>query len=140
MKTIKNKTAYKIFSALTLFALFATSVGSITTLLLGTTENAYADTMPIIAPLNMLSESNFVILSQTGITDTGSHSSALKGNIGSSAITSAAIGVFCSEINGKIYGVDAAYVGSSDVIVEVAVPTNSINGSYTTDFGVMSAN
>ena len=57
---------------------------------------------------------NFTILSQTGITDTGSHNASITGNIGSSAITSAAISVFCSEINGKIYGVDAAYVGSGN--------------------------
>jgi hypothetical protein len=66
------------------------------------------------APVNLLSAGNFAILSQTGITDTGSHSSVITGNIGSSPITAAAIGVFCSEITGTIYGVDAAYVGSGD--------------------------
>ncbi|TSC82177.1 MAG: Ig-like, group 2, partial [Parcubacteria group bacterium Gr01-1014_20] len=60
----------------------------------------------------------FVILSKTGITNTGSHASVITGNIGSSPITAAAMdGVFCSgpdEITGTIYGVDAAYVGSGD--------------------------
>jgi hypothetical protein len=65
------------------------------------------------APVNLLSAGNFTILSETGITDTGSHSSVITGNIGSSPITAAAMNdVFCSEITGTIYGVDAAYVGS----------------------------
>lgn len=67
------------------------------------------------APLNLLSAANFTILSETGITDTGSHSSMITGNIGSSPITAAAMNdVFCSEITGTIYGVDAAYVGSGN--------------------------
>lgn len=65
------------------------------------------------APVNLLSTNNFVILSKTGITNTGSHTSAITGNIGSSPITAAAMdNVFCSEITGTIYGVDAAYTGS----------------------------
>lgn len=65
------------------------------------------------APVNLLSAGNFAILSKTGITDTGSHTSAITGNIGSSPITAAAMnGIFCSEITGTIYGVNAAYVGS----------------------------
>lgn len=65
------------------------------------------------APVNLLSAGNFVILSKTGITNTGSHTSVITGNIGSSPVTAAAMNnVFCSEITGTIYGVDAAYVGS----------------------------
>lgn len=65
------------------------------------------------APVNLLSAANFAILSETGITDTGSHLSAITGNIGSSPISAAAMNdVFCSEITGTIYGVDAAYTGS----------------------------
>ncbi len=66
-------------------------------------------------PVNLLSIStnNFAILSKTGITNTGSHISIITGNIGSSPITAAAMdNVFCSEITGTIYGVDAAYTGS----------------------------
>ncbi|MHB8573835.1 MAG: ice-binding family protein [Dehalococcoidia bacterium] len=64
-------------------------------------------------PVNLFSAGNFVLLSQAGITNTGSHTSAITGNIGSSPITAAAMNdVFCSEITGTIYGVDAAYVGS----------------------------
>ena len=72
------------------------------------------------APVNLLSvgTNNFVVLSKTGITNTGSHRSAITGNIGSSPITAAAMnGVFCSgpdEITGTIFGVNAAYVGSGD--------------------------
>ncbi len=72
--------------------------------------------------VNLLSESNFTILSETGITDTGSHTSAITGNIGSSPITSASIGVFCPEISGKIYGVDAAYVGNGDQTCFISNP------------------
>jgi adhesin HecA-like repeat protein len=57
-----------------------------------------------------------VILTQTGITNTGSHTSAITGNIGASPITATAMNnVFCSEITGTIYGVDAGYVGSGAV-------------------------
>jgi hypothetical protein len=67
------------------------------------------------APVDLLSvlTNNFVILTKTGITNTGSHASVITGNIGASPITAAAMdNVFCSEITGKIYGVDAAYSGS----------------------------
>ena len=67
------------------------------------------------APVNLLSIStnNFVALSTSGITNTGSHLTQITGNIGSSPITSTAMdNVFCSEITGSIYGVDEAYVGS----------------------------
>ncbi|MFH0994352.1 MAG: ice-binding family protein [Pseudomonadota bacterium] len=65
------------------------------------------------APVNLLSAGNFVILAETGITNTGSHTSVITGNIGNSPGTSAQMdGVWCSEITGKIYGVDAAYTGS----------------------------
>ncbi len=55
---------------------------------------------------------NFVILSKTAITDTGSHSSIVTGNIGLSPATAAGIGVLCSEMTGTIYGVDATYTGT----------------------------
>src|SRR3984885_15010285 len=69
------------------------------------------------AAVNLLSiaTNNLAIVSETGITDTGSHSSVITGNIGSSPITAAAMNdVFCTEIIGTIYGVDAAYTGSGD--------------------------
>lgn len=68
------------------------------------------------APVELLTvkTNDFVILTKTGITNV--HTSAITGNIGSSPITAAAMdNVFCSEITGTIYGVNAAYVGSGDV-------------------------
>lgn len=71
------------------------------------------------APVNLGSiggtANNFVVLAATAITDTGSHTSVITGNIGLSPATAASIGVYCAEITGTIYGVDAAYVGSGDV-------------------------
>ncbi|KKP33036.1 MAG: hypothetical protein A2312_01245 [Candidatus Staskawiczbacteria bacterium RIFOXYB2_FULL_32_9] len=68
-----------------------------------------------ISLVNLLSAENFAILSQTGITNTGSHTTSITGNIGSSATTAASMNtIFCSEITGTIYGVDAGYVGSGD--------------------------
>ncbi len=65
------------------------------------------------APVPLGSAGNFVILTKAGITNV--HTSAITGNIGASPITAAAMdNVFCSEITGTIYGVDAAYVGSGD--------------------------
>lgn len=67
------------------------------------------------APVNLLSIStnNFAILTKAGITNTGSHLTRITGSIGSSPITGAAMSnVFCTEIVGTIYGVDAAYTGS----------------------------
>ena len=65
--------------------------------------------------VNLLTAGNFSLLSETGITNTGSHASVITGNIGSSPITAAAINdVFCTEITGTIYGVDAAYIGSGN--------------------------
>jgi predicted ribosomally synthesized peptide with SipW-like signal peptide len=70
---------------------------------------------PAVGPasVNLSSAKSFVIVSEQGITNTGSHGSHITGSIGASAITAAAMnGVWCSEIIGTIYGVDAAYVGS----------------------------
>src|SRR5450759_4644012 len=50
---------------------------------------------------------DFAILSTTGITDV--YPSVITGNIGTSAITGAAILVKCDEVTGTIYAVDAAY-------------------------------
>jgi hypothetical protein len=48
-------------------------------------------------PVDLLSAENFVILAETGITNTGSHTSAITGNIGNSPGTSAQMdGVWCS--------------------------------------------
>ena len=49
---------------------------------------------------------NFVVLSKSGITNV--YKSTITGDIGSSPITGAAIGVTCAEVTGTIYSVDAA--------------------------------
>jgi uncharacterized protein YjdB len=49
---------------------------------------------------------NFAILAKTGVTNVPT--SAVTGNIGSSPISGAFIGITCSEVNGIIYAVDAA--------------------------------
>lgn len=78
------------------------------------------------APVDLLSLDNFAIVSKTGITDTGSHASSITGNIGSSPVTAAAMnGVFCSEMTGTIYGVDAAYVGSGSQTCFAGNPPSS---------------
>jgi hypothetical protein len=69
---------------------------------------------------------NFTILTKTGITNTGSHTTRITGNIGSSPITAAAMNnVFCAEIAGTIYGVDAAYVGSGSQVCYAGNPPAS---------------
>jgi len=56
--------------------------------------------------VNLRTAGNFVILSKSGITDV--HPSAITGDVGTSPITGAAIGLLCSEVVGTIYTVDAA--------------------------------
>lgn len=69
---------------------------------------AFAETAP---PLGSIITNNFVILGETGITNAG-HGSSITGNVGNSPGTAAQMNnVFCSEITGTIYGVNAAYVG-----------------------------
>ncbi|HEY8067705.1 MAG TPA: ice-binding family protein [Burkholderiales bacterium] len=80
------------------------------------------------APVDLMSilTNNLVILTKTGITNTGSHGTHITGNIGSSPITSAAMNtVFCTEIAGTIFGVDAAYVGSGSQVCFAGNPPAS---------------
>jgi hypothetical protein len=57
-------------------------------------------------PVDLKSAGNFVILSKSGITDVPP--SVIVGNIGTSPITGAAIGLTCAEVAGTIYTVNAA--------------------------------
>ena len=59
-----------------------------------------------LAPVNLKSAANFVILSKSGITDV--YPSAIVGNVGTSPITGAALLLACDEVAGIIYTVDAA--------------------------------
>jgi len=58
------------------------------------------------APVGLGTAGNFAILSKAGITDVPA--SVITGDIGTSPITGASIGVSCAEVTGKIYSVDAA--------------------------------
>lgn len=57
-------------------------------------------------PVNLRSASNFTVLSKSGITDV--FKTSIGGNVGTSPITGAAIGLTCGEVDGIIYTVDAA--------------------------------
>ena len=59
-----------------------------------------------LAVVNLGVAGNFTILSKSGITDV--YKSAVTGDIGTSPITGAAIGLTCGEVLGTIYTVDAA--------------------------------
>ena len=59
-----------------------------------------------LAVVNLGVAGNFVILSKSGITDVPK--STITGDIGTSPITGAAIGVTCAEVTGTIYSVNAA--------------------------------
>ena len=63
--------------------------------------------IPFIArdPVNLGSAGSFAILTQTGITDV--YKSAVKGDVGTSPITGAALLLSCDEVVGDIYTVDA---------------------------------
>jgi Ice-binding-like len=57
-------------------------------------------------PVDLGSASNFAILSKSGISDV--YRSAIVGDVGSSPITGAAIGLKCDEVTGTVYVVNAA--------------------------------
>ncbi len=73
-----------------------------------------------LAPVDLLSAGGFVILAQTAITDIPA--SAITGSIGVSAAAGSFIGVTCEEMTGKIYTVDATYVGSGNLACVAAGP------------------
>lgn len=59
------------------------------------------------APINLGSAGTFALLTKTGITNV--YASVINGNVGTSPITGAAIGLTCGEVpTGTIYTVDAA--------------------------------
>jgi len=62
-----------------------------------------------LAPLNLGAAGEYVILTQTGITDVPK--SAVTGNIGTSPITGAADLLTCAEVTGNVVSVDAAGPG-----------------------------
>ncbi len=56
--------------------------------------------------INLRSAAGFAILSKSGITNVPK--SAIVGDVGTSPITGAALGLTCAEVTGRIYTVDAA--------------------------------
>ena len=58
------------------------------------------------APVRLGTSGTFAILSKSGITDV--YASAVKGDVGTSPITGAALLLSCGEVTGKIFVVDAA--------------------------------
>jgi hypothetical protein len=72
----------------------------------------------------------FTILSKSGITDVPT--SIITGNIGTSPITGAAIGVPCSEVTGAIYDANGAYTGggggsTSCLVTDAALLTLAVS-------------
>jgi|GEM_PF-907887 len=101
-------------------------------------------------PVNLLSAANFVILSKTGITNVPT--SAITGNIGASPITAAAMSdITCPEINGIIYGADAAYTGVcfqgaavdnllvANAVLDMGTAYNDAKGRSTPDYNELHA-
>ena len=58
------------------------------------------------APVRLGSSGTFAILSKSGITDV--YASAVKGDVGTSPITGAALLLACDEVTGRMFVVDAA--------------------------------
>src|SRR5450830_438250 len=73
------------------------------------------------APVVLGTAGNFVILSESGITDVPT--SSITGNIGTSPITGAAIGVTQAEVTGTIYSDDAA--GPSGSVIAPSLLTTA---------------
>lgn len=70
---------------------------------------------------------NFAILSKSGITDVPS--SAISGNVGTSPISGAFIGITCAEVSGVIYAVDAA--GPACAVADPVLLTAAIGDMQT---------
>jgi len=75
-----------------------------------------------LSPAVLGGAGNFAILTKAGITDVPT--SAITGNIGTSPITGAAIGVTCAEVTGKVYSVDAA--GPSCKLTDATLLTTAV--------------
>jgi hypothetical protein len=99
---------------LSLKTLFIVPIAVISMMAAGTsavsasTDRATANTFAAAtqAPVNLGSAANFAILSKAGVTDVPA--SAIKGDVGASPITGAAVGLTCPEVTGTIYTVNAA--------------------------------
>ena len=76
------------------------------------------------APVNLGAADTFAILSKSGITDV--YASAINGNVGSSPITGAAIGLVCPEVmTGTVYTVNAA--GPACRVTDATLLTSAVS-------------
>ena len=99
---------------MSLKTLFIVPIAVISMMATGTTVVSAATARPATStlaaatqtPVNLGSAANFAILSKSGITNVPS--SAIRGDVGSSPITGAAIGLTCPQVTGTIYTVNAA--------------------------------
>ena len=80
-----------------------------------------------LAPVDLGSAGDFVILSKSGITDVSD--SAVVGNVGTSPITGAALLLPCDEVVGTIYTVDAA--GPACKVKDPAFLTTAVSDMQT---------
>ena len=105
---------------------------SATVLVLAASVSVFAQ----LAPVNLGTSGNFVILSKTGVTDVPA--SHITGNVGSSPITGAAIGITCAEVAGTISSVDAAGPAPCSLIAPVALTqaVTDMQTAYTTAAGL----
>ena len=74
--------------------------------LLLVTSSATSSTTAVVPTVGLGAAGSFAILSATGVTDAGA-ATTIKGNVGASPITGAAIGLACSQVTGRIYATDA---------------------------------
>ena len=99
---------------MSLKTLFIVPIAVISMMAAGTTVVSAATDSPATnalaaaaqAPVDLGSAADFAILSKSGVTDVPK--SAITGDVGTSPITGAAIGLKCTEVTGTIYTVDAA--------------------------------
>ena len=99
---------------MSLKTLFIVPIAVISMMATGTTVVSAATARPATntlaaaaqTPVNLGSAANFAILSKSGVTNVPS--SVIRGDVGSSPITGAAIGLTCPQVTGTIYTVNAA--------------------------------
>lgn len=80
-----------------------------------------------LPPVNLGTAGNFVILSESGITDVPN--CAITGNVGTSPITGAALLLSCPEVTGSIYTVDAG--GPACEIINPSMLTSAVGDMQT---------
>ncbi len=103
---IRITSALSVCSALILAACAADAPSGLQSPALGSARLTSAQLGIGPAPVRLATAGNFAILSKTGITNV--YASAVKGDVGTSPITGAALLLSCGEVTGRIFVVDAA--------------------------------